>query len=225
MNKRLLNIILLSVSLSAFSQPKTNLRYVDFNSSMKRTKFEHLVTREKTKQLVGISGIDLMDFFEQQYQSTNFRKMVPSSTLRIPKIIHQIWIGDSVPEELRAFQESWKLFHSDWEYRLWTQDDIPYLDLYNADLIEQAQNPAEKADLLRYELLYRFGGVYIDMDEECLQPFDVLHYMYDFYIGIQPLDTGIVQLGIGVIGSCPGHPMLKACIESIANNYKNEKLK
>lgn len=203
----------------------SNLHYIDFNSSMRRAEFEHLVTRDKTAQLVGISGVDLMDFFAHLYNRMNYKMMVPSQALRIPKIIHQIWIGDGVPEELRAFQESWKQYHPEWEYRLWTQDDIPGLNLYNADLIERAENPAEKADLLRYELLYRFGGVYIDMDQECLQSFDELHYLYDFYIGVQPLDTGIVQLGIGVIGSMPHHPMLKVCIESLAGNYNNEKLK
>lgn len=206
---------------------KQALVYADFDISMRRLDFEHIIKRDKTEQLVGISGIDLFNYFKKQYEAIHFCITKSSITLRIPKIIHQIWISEDnqVPEELRAFQESWKRFHPDWEYCLWTKDDILLLELYNLDLIEKAENPAEKADILRYEILYRFGGLYVDMDQECLQPFDVLHYMYDFYIGIQPLDTGLVQLGIGVIGSMPKHPLLKVCIESIAQNYANENLK
>ncbi len=199
--------------------------YVDFDESMQSSNFAHIINRDKTAQLVGITGPVLIDFFKKQYEQFNFLQVFPEPSSRIPKIIHQIWIGDFVPEELKQFQESWKLYHPDWEYKLWTQDDIPHLSLYNKKLIEIAENPAELSDLLRYEILYQQGGVYIDMDFECLQPLDVLHHAYDFYIGIQPLDTGLVQLGIGIIGTTPGHPILKKCIESLEENYKNKKLR
>jgi mannosyltransferase OCH1-like enzyme len=94
------------------------------------------------------------------------------------------------------------------------------MELHNRTLIEQAQNPGEIADLLRYEILYQYGGVYIDMDFECLQPLDILHHLYDFYVGLQPLDSGLVQLGIGLIGSIPHHPILRQCIEGVAENYR-----
>lgn len=199
--------------------------YVDFDESMQSADFSHIIHREKTEQLVGIAGPLLLDFFKKQYDQVNFLRVFPEPAARIPKIIHQIWIGDKVPQELLRFQESWQRYHPDWEYKLWTQHDIPYLNLYNKKLIEEATNPAELSDLLRYEILYQYGGVYIDMDFECLQPLDVLHHAYDFYIGIQPLDTGLVQLGIGIIGAKPGHPLLKKCIESLEENYNNENLK
>ena len=41
----------------------------------------------------------------------------------IPKIIHQIWFGnqDNRPKEI---MEKWKTMNPDWEYFLWTEDDI-----------------------------------------------------------------------------------------------------
>lgn len=199
--------------------------YVDFDESMQSRDFSHLIHRDNNVRLVGTAGPILIDFFKKQYEQASFLQVFPEPAARIPKIIHQIWIGDAVPQELIQFQESWKQYHPDWEYKLWTQHDIPYLNLYNKDLIAQAKNPAELADLLRYEILYQQGGVYIDMDFECLQPLDVLHHAYDLYIGIQPLDSGLVQLGIGIIGTIPGHPLLKKCIESLEENYKDEKIK
>ena len=166
-----------------------------------------------------------MDFFRSLYDRNNYLHVKIKEQERIPKIIHQIWIGDGVPQELRAFQESWKRIHPDWEYHLWTQEDIPKLNLQNKELIDQSTNPGEISDMMRLEIIYKFGGVYIDMDFECLQSLDPLHYVYDFYIGIQPLDSGIVQLGAGIFGSVAGHPMLKACIDGIAGNFKKIELK
>jgi len=229
--------LLLSVTLQAFNyfdfpyhvrrayQDEVPWVYVDFDESMQASEFSHIIHRNKTAQLVGITGSLLIDFFKKKYEQANFLQVFPEPAARIPKIIHQIWIGDTVPQELKQFQESWRRYHPDWEYKLWTQHDIPFLNLYNKKLIDGAENPAELSDLLRYEILYQQGGVYIDMDFECLQPLDVLHHAYDFYIGIQPLDTGLVQLGIGIIGTMPGHPLLKKCIESLEENYKNKKLK
>ena len=206
---------------------KTVLPFIDvnFDASMQTQQYQHIINRDKTKQLVGYDGKWLMNYFRDSYNQVSYNKTTPSPTLKIPKIIHQIWIGDEFPPELLAFQQSIKVMHSDWHYQLWTQDDLEHLNLANKDLIDLAQNPAEKSDLLRYELLYKFGGVYLDVDCQILQPLDILHYLYDFYIGIQPLDTGVVQLGIGVIGSKPKHFMVEKCIESVRNNYKNPKLR
>ena len=65
-----------------------------------------------------------------------------------------------------------------------------------------------KSDIARYEIIYRYGGVYIDTDFECLRPLDFLHYIYDFYTGIQPLDSAYLQLGIGILAAAPAHPYL-----------------
>ncbi|HEV2917001.1 MAG TPA: glycosyltransferase [Candidatus Babeliales bacterium] len=192
---------------------------VSFDSSMQTKKYRWIVDRDTTEKEVGFSGTYMLDFFRSLYEKQNFITVKPKQTEPIPHIIHQIWIGDSVPVEFSAFQQSWQTMHPTWQYRLWTQYDIPNLPLVNRILIEQAQNPAEKSDLLRYEILNLYGGVYVDMDFECLQPLDVLNDKYDFYIGIQPLDCGLVQLGSGLIGAIPGHPIIKKCIDSLELSY------
>ena len=67
--------------------------------------------------------------------------------------------------------------------------------------------------------MYRYGGVYIDTDFECLQPLDIFHYTYDFYTALQPLDSFFVQLGAALVGARPGHPILKYCIDTIKNDW------
>lgn len=92
------------------------------------------------------------------------------------------------------------------------------LQFENRRFFDQANNYGEKSDILKWEIVYRFGGVYVDTDFECLQPLDVFHHTYDFYTGIQPLDTNMVQLGAALYGAIPHHPILEACVNNIKKN-------
>ena len=39
---------------------------------------------------------------------------------------------------------------------------------------ERLRKPTERSDIIRLEVLFRFGGVYVDTDVECLRPIDPL---------------------------------------------------
>ena len=142
----------------------------------------------------------------------------PSAMPRIPKLIHQIWLGGALPAKYLPLQKSWKEHHPDWVYRLWTDADLQDFPFMNRKRFEEARNIGEKADIFRYEILNRFGGVYADTDFECLRPFDILHAYCDFYAGIEaPFpDQRDVMMGNALIGSVPGHPILQCCLRRIA---------
>lgn len=196
----------------------------DFDVAMRVGEFCSVISSPCNIQELGVCGSDMMDFFRALYRKNRPDTIVRSNQIKIPKILHQIWIGKSLPEELKMFAESWEKYHPDWQYKLWTQEDIPQMNLRNRAFIEQSRNAGEISDLMRYEILYQYGGVYLDTDFECLRSLEPLHYLYDFYIGIQPLDSGLVQLGIGIIGAIPGHPILHACIEQIKNTWQDKNL-
>jgi len=95
----------------------------------------------------------------------------------IPKIIHQTW-HSPVYDSDQGSPESWRQHNPDWEYRFWTDADLEefvrtefpgFLELYR-----RYPNNVQRADLARYMLLYRFGGVYADMDTHCLGRLDAL---------------------------------------------------
>lgn len=96
--------------------------------------------------------------------------------------------------------------------------DVNKLQFDNRLFYDWAKNYGEKSDILKWEIVYRFGGTYVDTDFECLQPLDVYHHTYDFYTGMQPLDTNLVQLGAALYGAVAHHPILKACVENIKHN-------
>jgi mannosyltransferase OCH1-like enzyme len=95
--------------------------------------------------------------------------------------------------------------------------DIKNFAPINITLVSAAKNYGEKSDLLRYEVLYRYGGVYTDTDLECFEPFDILHQTYDFYTGLAPLNLKF-QVANGLIGSTPKHPILDYCIKHAASS-------
>lgn len=198
------------------------LVYVDFDRSMRKEEFLESIESSRTLTDVGIAGSALYDFFHALYIKNNFLTITPACAPKIPKIMHWIWIGKEVPEKFKQLQQGWVEMHPDWEIHIWRDKDIETFGFRNYDLIKKSRNPGAISDLMRYEILYRYGGVYVDYDFECLQPLDELSYLYDFYIGIQPLDCGFVQLGTGLVGSIPGHPLLKQVIEDIRARWSSD---
>ena len=108
----------------------------------------------------------------------------------IPRIIHQSWKVAQVPERWRAFQNSWRELHPDFEYRFWTDVDnrafvaeiFPeFLALYDGYKL-----PIMRADLARYLVVCHFGGVYVDMDFEALKPLDTLLEGRELFFAPEP---------------------------------------
>lgn len=133
---------------------------------------------------------------------------------KIPKTIHFIWLGSNLPQQCQEMIDTWKTFHAHWEIKVWTDHDVATFGLQNQTAFDAALNWGEKSDIFRYEILYRYGGIYVDIDFECLQPFDDLHKSCEFYTGFIG-GIGHPCLLNGLIGSMPGHPILKACIDNV----------
>lgn len=143
-----------------------------------------------------------------------------SETPKIPKIIHQIWLGGGgkLPEKYKQFQKTWIEMHPDWEYKLWTEKEIDEFGLTRRDLYDETNNYGVKSDIARYDILYKVGGLYVDTDFECIKPFDVFHHICDFYAGCGYHQDGVIFNGL--IGSAPGHPILKSFIFNMKHKKK-----
>ena len=89
----------------------------------------------------------------------------------IPKIIHQIWIGPKkFPSKYSKWASTWKKLNPTWIYKFWTESNILELNFKNQKKIDSSNNIGYKTDLIRYEILKKFGGLYIDTDFECIRP-------------------------------------------------------
>nr|MBA2306667.1 hypothetical protein [Candidatus Dependentiae bacterium] len=180
--------------------------------------------KEKNKHLMhqyapSSENLRRLLFFKALYDKNNFFIRPAVYETKIPKIIHQIWLGPKTPPAIfKESQESLKNYHPTWEYKLWTDADIPSLQLENQNFYDLSDNYGEKSDILRYEILYRFGGVYADVDLIALRPFDVLS-QYDLWTGIEPLNCSPAGLNNAIIASMPYHPILQSCIEGIKKSW------
>lgn len=153
-----------------------------------------------------------------------FRKIPWRTQPRIPKIVHQIWLGSPLPEEYYAWQKSWLEKHPTWEYKLWTDDDIAGLHLINQKFFDEAKSFGEKANILRYEILHQFGGLYVDTDFECLKLLDLFNHSCDFYAGLEYPQRSKMFFIVGnaLLAARPGHPLIFAMIENIKYHWHED---
>ena len=180
---------------------------VDFNKSMH--------TGDNAKKSLFYTQL------EQLYDRNNFDHLSPLSSLTIPKKIPQIWLGPKpIPKLYKEYTKTWQALHHDWEYKLWREEDIASWNFGSKDLFNKASSYQEKSDILRYEILYRYGGLYIDMDYKALKNFDTLHYTYHFYAGIEPMVNGdSIYIANSIIGSVSNNIILKNTLERIRNHW------
>jgi inositol phosphorylceramide mannosyltransferase catalytic subunit len=140
----------------------------------------------------------------------------PPGKTKIPKILHKIWLGSELPEQYDGMIEALRKLHPHWEYRLWTDRNIDF-PLRNQCQFDRCTNMGQKSDILRYEILDRFGGIYLDMDFMAVRPMDPLCGI-EFFAGVtydkEP------QLANGLIGCAPSHPLIKK-IASFEHGFKS----
>lgn len=161
------------------------------------------------QQMTSINNDDNWSLLEKNYD--NFY-ITGQTDINIPKKIHQIWLGGKVPDNYIRIMNTWLEKNPDYEYKLWTDDDIESLNLENIELYNTNKNLGVKSDILRYEILYRYGGIYIDTDFECIKNFDDLLYL-DLFSG-----TGHVvapETYNGLIACKPKHGLLRKMIDDL----------
>ena len=97
-----------------------------------------------------------------------------------------------MPGEFAEWARTWRVKHPEWSYELWTDENLP--PLVNRELFDavgrRVPEPSRyrlQADLLRCELLVRFGGLYTDLDNECLRPVDDLMENQTFVVAMEPV--------------------------------------
>jgi len=98
--------------------------------------------------------------------------------------------------------------------RLWTDQNVAR-DLVNQSIYDQTSKPAQKADILKHELLNRFGGVCVDIDFECLKNIEPLLDEVEYFYGEESPGTA----GTAILASTPGHLFTRWCLERIPERW------
>lgn len=158
----------------------------------------------------------------------------------ITKVIHQTYFSHLLPEAIQLNVKKIRAMNPDWEYRFYDDADIDtYIQNYFPELFKifKKINPAygaAKADFFRYLLMYREGGVYLDIKSSMEKPLNEIIQKDDYYLlSYWKNDAGDIMHNLGkyvdladplgefqqwYIVTVPGHPYLKAVIENVCNN-------
>lgn len=133
----------------------------------------------------------------------------------IPKTIHYIWLGGApLPELVEKCIASWQKLCPDYEIKKWDESNLN-LDLY--PYVRQAYDAKKYAfasDVLRYQIIWENGGIYLDVDVELIKPLDEI-LANELFMGFESKEY--INPGL-IIGAEPKN----AHIEKLLAMYENE---
>ena len=157
---------------------------------------------------------------------------------KIPKIIHQLWIGPKSPPT--KLMDTWKNKHEKegFEYIRWTEQEMNKRGFQSKlmDKVNEMEEINGKADILRWELLYEYGGFFVDADAFCIEPVTYLIEKYKAFVGFEnervrnagwvgnntTYDDVLARthplIATGTMAFPPKHELPRLAIEWIKNN-------
>lgn len=128
----------------------------------------------------------------------------------IPKKIHYIWFGKkTIPDNLQKCIDSWKRYCSDYEIIRWDESNY---DISKNDYMKQAYDAGAYGfvpDYARLDILYQYGGIYMDTDVEVVKSLDDMLYQQAF-CGVEKWQT--INFG-GCSGAIKGHRAIRKFLD------------
>ena len=132
----------------------------------------------------------------------------------IERKLHITWIGD-MSKCPRKLIQTWRDKNPKFEFKLWDNDAVFGRKWVNSKRIQEAADWNGKADIIRYEILYRYGGILVDADSQCLQAIPETLLEGGTWCGLENETCRGDLLAAGYMGSPKGGLFVKKCIERI----------
>jgi hypothetical protein len=156
----------------------------------------------------------------------HLKKHYPNAVSRkIPYNLFQTFKTNEISPALQAFVDTWKERNTEYTYKFYDDDMcdkfIKEFDVRAWKAYRRIIPGAFKADLWRYCVLYKYGGVYADIDTLCLGKIDnFLNEKTEFVTSIVDFNDYNLLFN-AFIASAPGSKILKDCIDTIVHNVEN----
>ena len=138
----------------------------------------------------------------------------------IPQIFHTVWVqGHPLPDTHKQWFESWRKHNPKWTHVVWGESDyLPFLE--NREVYDTAVNHAQRAEIAQKEILWKYGGVYLDADFECFRP--VGHFFEEDRVVTWDESPG--QLGNQIYGTPPLHQAVREAIDDIPRSIRYQRM-
>lgn len=152
----------------------------------------------------------------------------------IPKIVHHTYPNKNLSPELAQNLADLKQNNPDWTFCFYDDDDqVAFIKNYFPNLLSyyasiDADYGAAKADFFRYLLVYKLGGVYLDIKSSLTKPLNqivsedtkfILAYWANPSDGMhEEINNPKGEFEQWHVISVAGHPFLKVVIDSVCRN-------
>lgn len=169
------------------------------------------------------------ELYDIPYNIERKTKETPTVISGVPLIIYQSWHSNSVPEKMKdniyrlleVNPEFDYFLYSDEKCREFIENNYP-TDVVNA--FDMLVPGAYKSDLWRYCILYKLGGVYLDVKYYSVMPLiDIVRTNSIIFVKDLNLGCGngkYTGLYNAFMVSTPQNPIFKYCIDDILNSCK-----
>lgn len=115
----------------------------------------------------------------------------------IPKTIHYCWFGHGPkPELAKKCIRSWKKYCSDYNIVEWNEENYDVTKIPYMKAAYDAQKWAFVSDYARLDIIFQYGGIYLDTDVEVLKSYDSL-LGYSGFAGFEDGAGKKVATGLG----------------------------
>jgi len=150
--------------------------------------------------------------------------------MTIPRQIFQTWKTKAIPARMEKAMQTIRSLNPDWKYRLFDDRECrQYLTQHFSPNVVRAFDTvipgAFKADIWRYAVLWREGGVYLDADFEEYIPLSDILLPEDQLVSVKDRDcAGQSAVFQAFIATVPGHPVLRRALDLSVENVLGKKM-
>lgn len=139
-----------------------------------------------------------------------------------PKLIHQTYKNNSLPNLYVNCQKSVKHFFRDYTYLFYTDNDMEsfmnsFDTTFKVCVFDKLPSKIMKIDVFRYCLLYKYGGVYADLDYQFVNTFDFSKCELILPLSVGSVDSEF-KINNCVLSSVPNHPFWKMVLDTLSKN-------
>lgn len=136
--------------------------------------------------------------------------------MRIPQILHFVRLGPQDAEQGRRI-ESWRRHHPEATIRIWDEEALNNVPWFNTDHMRRLAELGQPgiAALMRWEILYREGGVAVDIASHCVR--SLPDWLFDCEM-FACWENEIARPGLisdSIVGAVAANPFLMALIQNI----------
>ena len=145
----------------------------------------------------------------------------------IPLHIYQTWHSNTLPQYMQECVNKLKKDNPEFSYHFYNDFDCrEYIkDNFNKDVLHAFDKlipGAYKADLWRYCILYKKGGIYLDIKYQCENGFKLIQLTDKEYFVKDIPKLGRLGIYNAFMICKPGNKILLNCIDKIVENIKHK---